>query len=82
MSPFDRGPGTSDAFPWRRAMAFGFGWLRLSSAEFWSMTPRELAAAAEGLLGPAAAPLDRASLEHLMARYPDPRNDKHANVSR
>ncbi len=27
-------------------MAFGFGQLRLSSAEFWAMTPRELAAAA------------------------------------
>lgn len=27
-------------------MAFGFGVLRLSPAAFWSMTPRELAAAA------------------------------------
>ncbi len=29
-------------------MAFGFGRLRLSSRDFWAMTPRELAAAVEG----------------------------------
>lgn len=52
-------------------MAFGFGRLRLSSQEFWAMTPRELAAAVEGVVGPIAAPLDRASLDALIARYPD-----------
>ncbi len=40
-----------EPFPWRQAMAFGFGRLRLSSAAFWAMTPRELAAAAEGAAG-------------------------------
>jgi uncharacterized phage protein (TIGR02216 family) len=53
-------------------MAAGLGLLRLSPAVFWSMTPKELAAALNGLLGPAAAgPLPRGSLAGLMARYPD-----------
>ena len=61
----------AEAFPWRRAMAFGFGRLKLSSRDFWAMTPRELAAAVEGLLGPIPAPLDRTALDALMRRYPD-----------
>ena len=52
-------------------MAFGFGRLKLSSAKFWAMTPRELAAAIEGLAGSTGAPLDRAALDRLMTRYPD-----------
>ncbi len=60
-----------EPFPWRQAMALGFGRLRLSSAAFWAMTPRELAAAAEGAAGRFAAPLDRATLDQLIARYPD-----------
>ncbi len=59
-------------FPWREAMAIGFGVLRLSSREFWALTPRELAAAIEGLGGQAAAPMDRAAFEALARRYPDP----------
>ena len=61
----------AEAFPWRQAMAFGFGRLRLSSCDFWAMTPRELAAAVEGVLGPIATPLDRTALDTLIARYPD-----------
>ena len=60
-----------EAFPWRQAMAFGLGRLRLSSRDFWAMTPRELAAAVEGLVGVPPAPLDRQALEALMLRYPD-----------
>jgi uncharacterized phage protein (TIGR02216 family) len=61
-----------EGFPWRRAMAIGFGRLRLSSAEFWAMTPRELAAAVEGLNGTGTTgPPARADLETLIARYPD-----------
>lgn len=60
-----------ETFPWRQAMAFGFGKLRLASAEFWALTPRELAAAAEGMAGAIAPPLDRATLAGLIARYPD-----------
>ena len=53
-------------------MAAGLGLLRLRPADFWSMTPRELDAALRGLLGPLQGePLSRATLAHLMQRYPD-----------
>lgn len=51
-------------------MRFGFGVMRLSSKEFWGLTPRELAAAFEAISGPRGAP-DRGRLEGLMQRYPD-----------
>jgi len=57
-------------FPWAAAMAFGFGVLRLSSEEFWKLTPRELAAAIRALHGE-NAPLSRDSLNELIARFPD-----------
>ncbi len=60
-------------FPWRELMALGFGRLRLGSAAFWAMTPRELAAAIEGLTGVRATPPDRAMLDALMRRFPDRR---------
>jgi len=53
-------------------MAFGFGVLRLSSEEFWKLTPRELAAAAH-VLPRDAAPLSREILNELLARFPDER---------
>ncbi len=62
---------------WTWAMAFGLGVLRLSPAQFWAMTPRELFAAAEGLgsaTGTAFAAAkgpSRDSLRHLMQAYPD-----------
>ena len=58
-------------FPWKRAMGFGLGVLRLSPAAFWRMTPRELAAAMEAVLGLPEAALDRASFAALRARFPD-----------
>jgi uncharacterized phage protein (TIGR02216 family) len=51
-------------------MAVGLGVLRLSPAAFWSMTPREFAAAA-GWMAPAAARPTRADLGQLMQRFPD-----------
>jgi len=57
-------------FPWKQAMGFGLGVLRLSPHEFWSMTPRELACAIEAFTG-RTTPLDRATLTQLMQRYPD-----------
>ena len=54
-------------------MSFGFGVLRLSPADFWAMTPVELAAAASGLYGDGAskgAP-DLQDLAGLMSRFPD-----------
>ena len=38
-------------FPWEAAMRFGFGVMRLSSAAFWALTPRELAAAFRAVAG-------------------------------
>jgi uncharacterized phage protein (TIGR02216 family) len=51
-------------------MAFGLGVLRLSSDDFWRLTPRELASAVRALFGD-ASPLSRASLNELIARFPD-----------
>jgi len=51
--------------------AFGLGVLRLAPDAFWAMTPRELAAAADGVAGPAPARPGRAELAALMARFPD-----------
>ena len=59
-------------FPWKQAIGFGFGVLRLSSEQFWRMTPRELAYAIEAVTG-CSMPLDRNGLTTLMKRYPDDR---------
>jgi len=57
-------------------MTAGLGVLRLAPKDLWAMTPRELAAALEGLAGGTAAPLGHAELAGLMARYPDKRSGK------
>jgi uncharacterized phage protein (TIGR02216 family) len=57
-------------FPWRQAIGFGLGVLRLPPEQFWRMTPRELAYAIEAATG-RGVPLDRAALAQLMKRYPD-----------
>lgn len=59
-------------FPWKQAIGFGLGVLRLSPEQFWRMTPRELAYAIEAATG-RTAPLDRIGLAALMKRYPDER---------
>jgi uncharacterized phage protein (TIGR02216 family) len=59
-------------FPWKHAIGFGLGVLRLSPEQFWRMTPRELAYAIEAVTG-RVAPLDRRALADLMKRYPDAR---------
>jgi uncharacterized phage protein (TIGR02216 family) len=59
-------------FPWKQAIGFGLGVLRLPPEQFWRMTPRELAYAIEAVRG-RAAPLDRAAFTDLMTRYPDER---------
>ena len=61
------------AFPWPDAMRFGFGVLKLSSKEFWGLTPRELAAAFEALSGSRTGAPDRTRLGQLMERFPDGR---------
>jgi uncharacterized phage protein (TIGR02216 family) len=59
-------------FPWREAIGFGLGVLRLSPEQFWRMTPRELALALEAVRGARPA-LDRATFEQLMRSHPDVR---------
>ena len=61
------------AFPWKDAMRFGLGVLRLPPDDFWKMSPRELAAAWGAVVGDRAGPLDRLGLEALMERFPDGR---------
>jgi len=52
-------------------MAFGFAAMRLSPAEFWAMTPKELAAAMRAFGHGAHAPPGRADFSDLMQAYPD-----------
>jgi uncharacterized phage protein (TIGR02216 family) len=70
----------ADGFPWREAMALGFGRLRLPSKDFWALTPRELAAAAEGLFGVPGTPIDRTTLSQLIERFPDRTGDTDAHT--
>ena len=58
-------------FPWTEAMGFGFGVLHLPPAQFWAMTPRELAAAIRAVRGPLNEPIGRAALDELMKQFPD-----------
>lgn len=53
-------------------MAVGLGVLKLAPGVFWSMSPKELAAAL-GAISPSRAPgpPSRAELDNLMSRYPD-----------
>jgi len=60
-------------FPWREAMQLGFGVLRLSSKDFWGLTPRELSAAFEVRSGGHSGAPDRDRLGKLMERFPDGR---------
>lgn len=57
-------------FPWKQAIGFGLGVLRLSPQQFWAMTPRELSYAIEAVTGRITPP-DRRMLAQLMKRYPD-----------
>lgn len=53
-------------------MTFGFGHLRLAPSAFWSMTPRELAAAVAALpRSSTLAPPTRTNFDTLLKRFPD-----------
>lgn len=54
-------------------MRLALGRLRMSPAEFWAMTPRELEAVIAGATGEAIAhqPLGRDALASLMMQFPD-----------
>jgi uncharacterized phage protein (TIGR02216 family) len=58
-------------FPWKQAIGFGLGVLRLSPDAFWRMTPRELAYAIEAVTGTVQQPLGREAFADLMTRFPD-----------
>lgn len=58
-------------FPWKAAMGFGLGTLRLAPEAFWRMTPRELAAACEAVFGTQPQAMDTESFAALRARFPD-----------
>jgi uncharacterized phage protein (TIGR02216 family) len=60
-------------FPWKDAIAFGLGILRLPPEQFWRMTPRELGAAWSAVVGERTGPMDRPGLEQLMEQFPDGR---------
>ena len=60
-----------EPFPWQQVMAFGFGVLRLSSEQFWSMTMRELQAAIESHTGFAGERVNRGWLKQAMQQFPD-----------
>jgi uncharacterized phage protein (TIGR02216 family) len=51
-------------------MSFGFAVLRLSSHDFWSLTPRELAIAMKPFQN-GQGPLSRTELDELLGRFPD-----------
>jgi uncharacterized phage protein (TIGR02216 family) len=52
-------------------MAMGFGLLRLSPNDFWSMTPRELERAMSVFGSTAGVTPGREALAALMAAFPD-----------
>lgn len=52
-------------------MTAGFGLLRLSPRDFWSMTPREMERAMSALGGARTLAPGRGELEQLMMRFPD-----------
>lgn len=59
-------------FPWDRAMELGLGQLRLAPDQFWSMTLRELSAAAKGAgVASSVSVLSRARFETLVKNFPD-----------
>lgn len=64
--------------PWHEVMRAGFGVLRLSSDQFWAMTPRELEAALQGVYGAPSSLTSPAKrdLLNLMKRYPDEQTNK------
>ena len=59
------------AFPWQEAMSFGLGYMKLSSHQFWNLTPKELHAAMQFNAPVMSDYPERSYLTDLMALYPD-----------
>lgn len=71
---------TETDMPWRELMAFGFGVLKLSPSDFWSMTLLEMDAAIHARSkrgGPHMVP-DHKFIDDLMQMHPD--NEKESPV--
>jgi len=66
--------GAGAGFPWDQVMAAGFGLLRLSSAAFWAMTPREIERAMSVLVRTSDAPR-KTDLAAMMRAFPDKETD-------
>lgn len=64
-------------FPWREAMQFGFGILKLSSSEFWNLTILELHAAMRAHGMGREEVVARDWLENAMQQFPDEPNKDH-----
>ncbi len=60
-----------EPFPWQSVMAFGFGHLRLSSQQFWSLSMPELQAALKHANPNQHEAVDRSWLHQVMSEYPD-----------
>jgi len=56
-------------------MGLGLGHLRLPPNQFWAMTPKELEAAIDAVLGNAPQPLTRTGMDELIRQFPDEVND-------
>lgn len=60
----------SEGLDWPGLMRAGLHDLRLHPAQFWALTPAELALML-GVQGKVARPMGRARLDELIARFPD-----------
>ena len=58
-------------FPWKAAMQFGLGVLRLAPKDFWAMTPRELSAAYTAFEASVQKPIERTKMQELEKQFPD-----------
>ena len=63
--------GEARRFPWDDVIALGLGLLRLSSRDFWAMTPMELAHVVRARSGRIVAAPERSAVETLRKLFPD-----------
>lgn len=75
MSPPEPKP-----FPWSDVMCFGLGVLRLPPADFWAMTPREVAAAMDVYGDASHRPPTPAAFAALADAFPDMPDSKRTSA--
>ncbi len=61
----------TNSFPWQWVMEFGFGVLKLSPAQFWSLSVHELNAAVKSHYPAVNGQLERTVFQNLMTKHPD-----------